>query len=101
VSDNPGGFLPLLTPRGHYAAVLPGPRVIARALLNPLGGRRAHPILLRRSGVDLRLLDGLWEQGRLRVAIDAAYPLEALAEAWRRSITGRAVGKIVIEVSPA
>jgi NADPH:quinone reductase-like Zn-dependent oxidoreductase len=101
VSDNPGAFLPMLTPRGHYAAVLPGPRVIARSLLNVLRGRQAHAILLRRSALDLRLLDGLWEQGRLRVAIDAVYPLEHLAEAWRRSMTGRAVGKIVVEVAPA
>ncbi|MEB3327642.1 MAG: NAD(P)-dependent alcohol dehydrogenase [Candidatus Sericytochromatia bacterium] len=101
VSDNPGTFMPLLTPRGHYAAVLPGPRVIARSVLNVLRGRQAHAILLRRSALDLRLLDGLWGQGRLHVALDAVFPLAELAEAWRRSMTGRAVGKIVVEVAPA
>ncbi|MEB3197711.1 MAG: NAD(P)-dependent alcohol dehydrogenase [Candidatus Sericytochromatia bacterium] len=98
VSDNPGEFMPLLTRHGHYAAVLPGPRVIARSLLNVLGGRRAHAIMLRRSGLDLRKLDDWWSQGKLRVAIDGTFPLSDLPQAWARSISGRTVGKIVVTV---
>ena len=98
VSDNPDEFMPMLTRRGIYAAVLPGPKVMARSLLNILGGRRARPVMLRRSGLDLRLLDDWWQRGLLRVTLDSRFPLEQLAEAWQRSMTGRTVGKIVVDV---
>ena len=101
VSDNPDAFMPMLTRRGIYAAVLPGPKVMARSLLNILGGRRARPVMLRRSGLDLRLLDDWWQRGLLRVTLDSRFPLEELAAAWQRSMTGRAVGKIVVEVDGA
>ena len=55
--------------------------------------------MLKTSGDDLRYLDALWSQGKLKVLIDARYPLAALADAWKRSISGRAVGKIVVEVA--
>ncbi|MEB3284548.1 MAG: NAD(P)-dependent alcohol dehydrogenase [Candidatus Sericytochromatia bacterium] len=101
VSDNPDAFMPLLTRRGIYAAVLPGPKVMARSLLNILGGRRARPVMLRRSGLDLRLLDDWWQRGLLRVTLDARYPLDDVAAAWQRSMSGRTVGKIVVEVGPS
>jgi hypothetical protein len=31
--------------------------------------------------------------------VDSTFPLERLGEAWARSITGRAAGKIVVEVA--
>jgi NADPH:quinone reductase-like Zn-dependent oxidoreductase len=96
VSDNPGAFLPLLGPRGCYATTLPGPKVFLRSVLNPLLGRKAKPVMLKSNAADLRLLDELYEAGKLKVLIDSRHPLASLGEAWTRSMSGRAVGKIVV-----
>jgi NADPH:quinone reductase-like Zn-dependent oxidoreductase len=46
----------------------------------------------------LTAITDLVEQGRLRVLIDAVFPLEEAAEAHRRSETNRSSGKIVLRV---
>jgi len=68
-------------------------------LLNPFSRRRVKPWMLKTNADDLRYLDGLWQRGSLKVVIDDRYPLASLGQAWQRSISGRAVGKIVIEVA--
>ena len=93
-----GTWLAMLTPKGHYASCLPGPAVIARSALNLACARQVTAVILRPRAADLALLDGLFESGKLRVVIDSRFPLEKLADAWTRSITGRAAGKVVIEV---
>jgi NADPH:quinone reductase-like Zn-dependent oxidoreductase len=48
---------------------------------------------------NLEVLDRMVEAGRLRVVIDSRHPLEALGLAWTRSMTGRAAGKIIVDVA--
>lgn len=91
-------WLAMLTPKGRYASCLPGPAVIARSVLNVTCARQVTAVILRPRAADLALLDGLYSEGKLRVVIDSRFPLEKLADAWTRSISGRAVGKIVIDV---
>jgi hypothetical protein len=33
--------------------------------------------------------------------IDSRFPLESMADAWRRSIEGRSVGKVIVDVALA
>lgn len=87
-----------LTPTGRFASALPGPAVFARSWLNPVTTRRARPVMLSSNTADLRVLSGLVAAGKLRVAIDSRFPLERLADAWARSINGRARGKILVTV---
>jgi len=47
---------------------------------------------------DLQMLADWAEQGRLQAVIDSVYPLEDIIQAHLRSQTGRAAGKIVIQV---
>lgn len=96
-----GGSPPiaLLGSRGRYTGIMPGPGLILRSLLNPLSARKTRPFRLKSSGADLRALDRLVEEGKLRVVIDSRYPLADLRAAWERSMSGRAVGKIVIDVA--
>ena len=99
VAGDPGRWLSLMTPYARYVSVIPGPATFLWPLLHPFSRRRIKPWMLKTSGDDLRYLDALWSQGKLKVLIDGRYPLAALADAWKRSISGRAVGKIVVEVA--
>lgn len=98
VGGQMGKWLAMLTPKGRYASCLPGPEVFARGALNITCGKKVTPVLLKARATDLAVLDDLYAAGKLRVVIDGHYPLEKLADAWTRSISGRAVGKIVIDV---
>jgi len=99
VGGSPLRWTPLLTPTGIYASPMPAVSTLFMPLLNPLRRRKVRPVMLRSNAADLRVLCGLVEAGRLRVVIGERYPLEALPEAWERSISGRAVGKIGVVVS--
>ena len=99
VAGDPGPWLPLLGPGGRYASCVPGPSVFLRAALNPFSSKKVKPVLLKSRAADLRVLDQLFEAKKLRVVIDSRHPLEKLAAAWERSISGRAAGKIIVEVA--
>ncbi len=99
VGNAPGPWLPRLTANGRLASVQPGPAVILRGLLNPLSSRKVSAVMLKSNAADLRTLDELTTSGKLRVVIDQRFPLANLKAAWERSICGRAVGKIIIDVS--
>ncbi len=92
-------WLAMLTPKGRYASTLPGPEVFARGALNITCGKKVYPVLLKARATDLAILDQLYEAKKLRAVIDSRFPLENLADAWARSKSGRAAGKIIIDVA--
>ena len=73
--------------------------MFAYAALNAVRGRKVHAVMLKANAADLATLDRLATSGKLRVVVDSRFPLAALGDAWRRSITGRAVGKIIVDVA--
>lgn len=91
-------WLRLLGPRGQFATPVPDARTFLRSALNPVCAHAVRPVLLKTNAADLAFLDTLYEAGKLRAVIDSRFPLDALRAAWERSCSGRAVGKIVIEV---
>jgi NADPH:quinone reductase-like Zn-dependent oxidoreductase len=93
-----GSWLPRLTPTGRYVSPLPMPGMMLRSFFNPFTARKVHPLLLKSRAADLRVLDTMVAAGTLKVVVDSRFRLEALAAAWERSIGGRAVGKIVVEI---
>ncbi len=98
VGGSPSRWTPMLAPGGRFASCVPGPSVFARAALNVFTSRRVRPVLLNANAADLEVLDTLYEQEKLRVKLDGRYPLSKLEAAWERSKSGRAVGKIVVEI---
>lgn len=99
VADDPSSWLPRLTLTGRYASTVPGPRTLLRVPLNLLGWRRVRPVMLNANATDLAFLDGLFQAGKLRVLVDSRHPLDALGAAWAVSKSGRAVGKILVDVA--
>lgn len=88
-----------LTENGVYTSTLPSLSLaFAAAWTRWLPGRKAHFILMKASGDDLRFLTGLVEAGKMRSVIDSTFPLEETAAAQARGEDGHARGKIVIRV---
>jgi NADPH:quinone reductase-like Zn-dependent oxidoreductase len=99
VGGSPFPWIKLLANDGRYVSTLPGPGVFLRSALNPVSRRKIRAVMLKSNAADLMALDRLVEEGKLRVVIDSRYPLSELPAAWKRSKTGRATGKIVIDVA--
>ena len=98
VGGSPFSWTRLLNRGGRFASIMPGPGVFIRSVLNPVTRRKVRAMLLKSNATDLSILDQLVEAGKLRVVIDSRYPLTDLRAAWKRSMSGRTVGKIVIDV---
>ncbi|MFO0626170.1 MAG: zinc-binding dehydrogenase [Polyangiales bacterium] len=77
---------------------MPGPGVFARQLASAIAGPRVRAVMLSPRADDLRDLAARYARGALRAQLDVVLPLDELAEAHRRSIAGRARGKIVVAV---
>lgn len=90
-------WLTLVKEGGRYVSTVPGAGIFLLRALNPLAKKGVFPVLLKTRAADLALLDRWYEAGKLRVVIDSRFPLARLGEAWARSKTGRAAGKIVID----
>jgi NADPH:quinone reductase-like Zn-dependent oxidoreductase len=97
VASDPSRWLPLVRDGGRYVSTVPGPAVLLRRAFNAISKKGVYPVLLKSRAVDLALLDAWFEAGRLRIVIDSRFPLAKLGEAWARSLTGRAAGKVVVE----
>jgi NADPH:quinone reductase-like Zn-dependent oxidoreductase len=100
IGSSPGEFLPRLVAHGRFASCLPGPAVLGHAALNLVRAKKVLPVLLTPNAKDLGVLDALAEKGQLEVVIDSRFPFELLGAAWERSRTGRAAGKVIVDVTP-
>ena len=95
-------------PYGDCKGVLEGRRVhitthprvktFLRMFANPLFGMKVYGLITTGEGSELAYLASLVESGQLRPIVDKVYPLDQVAAAQEYSKTGRARGKIVLEV---
>lgn len=99
VDGAPGPWLPRMTPEGRFVSAVPGPAVMFRSLINVFTGQKVSPVMLKSNAADLIVLDELYRAGKLRVVVGARFPLAELDAAWALSRSGRARGKIVIDVA--
>ena len=74
-------------------------RPLLAMLIDPFVGQELVMLMAQQSAEDLEALASLAESGQLRATIDRRYGLEEIADAIRYSETGRARGKIIIEVN--
>jgi NADPH:quinone reductase-like Zn-dependent oxidoreductase len=96
----------LLKPNGRYVMVgaekgkwiKPMDSVIAAMMYSKFVHQEMGFMMARASKDDLALLAELMQQGKLTVVIDKTYKLSEAAEAMRHLESGRARGKIVIQV---
>lgn len=82
---------------GCFVSAVPGPALLLRSL-NLISRKKVRLFILKANAADLRTLDQLFSAGKLRVIVQNS-PLEKIRAAWELSISGRAVGKIIIDVT--
>jgi len=102
VLDTVGGdtqtrSIPLLNSGGRLFSVVETPDDVALAAMGATGGI----FMVQPSSKDLGTIAKLIEKGTVRVLIDSVFPLSEARAAHTKSQTGRARGKIVLEVVPA
>jgi len=59
---------------------------------------RFEYLFMRASGEQLSEIGALCEQGTIKPVLDRTFPFEQAKEAFAYSETGRAIGKVVIEI---
>lgn len=88
-----------LRPGGLLVSILPFDDTFPAARAEAAGVRAVF-MLVEPDHQGLREIGALVEDGRLRVVVDAVFPLERAAEAHELGETGRTTGKIVLTVTP-
>jgi NADPH:quinone reductase-like Zn-dependent oxidoreductase len=89
----------VLRGRRVHLTTTPTLKTFLRMFANPLFGTKVYGLLTRGSDEQLAYLASLVDQGKLRPVIDKTYPLAEVAAAQEYSKTGRARGKIVLQVN--
>jgi NADPH:quinone reductase-like Zn-dependent oxidoreductase len=76
-------------------------RQIRATLISPFVSQTLGTFIAKENAADLTALAELIEDGNLSPAIDRIFPLAETAAAIRHLLDGRALGKLVVSVSPA
>jgi len=91
-----GRYVMVGAPKGKW--IKPMDRVIAAMVYSKFVHQKMGMMMARASADDLGLLAELMQQGKLAPVIDRTYKLSEAADAMRHLETGRARGKIVIQL---
>lgn len=94
--ETPGSCKAILAPDGYFVSTAGHPSAIAGVLR--ARDDHARFIWVNARTKDLQTLAAMVEAGQLKPIIDSHYPLASADEAYQRSQSGRARGKIVIDV---
>jgi len=95
--DTQARSIPLLNSGGRLFSVVATPDAAALAAVGATGGH----FMVQPSSEDLVRISSLIDNGTVRVVIDSVFPLSEARAAHTKSQTGRAKGKIVLEVVAA
>ena len=88
---------PFLKKNATYLTPFPsGREMLASVTSRILPGPAVRIVMLKENAADLTQLLERLADGRLTVLIDSRFGPDELPEAWKRSMAGRAVGKIVL-----
>ncbi|MDJ0749346.1 MAG: NAD(P)-dependent alcohol dehydrogenase [Woeseiaceae bacterium] len=96
VMTDDGVFVLVGGPKGNWLAPLVKP--LGAMLRSPFASQEVVVLLAKISGKDLQALAELMAEGKVRSVIDRRFRLDQIADAIRYSESGRARGKIIIQV---
>jgi NADPH:quinone reductase-like Zn-dependent oxidoreductase len=88
----------LLGRHGWYITTVPSLRSLRDTVFSLLKMGKSRLVVVESYSEDLQLLKNWVEEGKLKVIIEAEFPLPRVAEVHQRIETKRTVGKIVVKV---
>jgi NADPH:quinone reductase-like Zn-dependent oxidoreductase len=88
-----------LKPRGTFVSTVPSLSRAVRDVVSRVFGQSERMVVVRPNRKDLEQLASWMSRGELQAVIDARYPLEQAADAFRRLESKRARGKVLIEIA--
>ncbi|KAG6482790.1 hypothetical protein ZIOFF_059429 [Zingiber officinale] len=93
-------FEPNLSSSGKVIDITPNFTTIAASILKRItfSKKKLIPLMLVPKSGEMEFLLNLVKEGKLKTVIDSVYPLSKAEEAWAKSISGHATGKIIIEI---
>lgn len=89
-----------LKPGGRFVTTLPSPGVLFSTAFQFLPGKHGIFFAVKPNGALLEKLVRLVEAEKVKVIIDSEYKLDDIKLAHARSETGRARGKIIVQIRP-
>ena len=92
-----GAYVMVGGPKGRWVA--PMDRVVTMMVISPFTRQRFGMMLAQMKKSDLDMLSGLLQEGNIKPVIDRRYPLSDAPKAVEYLETGRARGKVVIQVA--
>ncbi|KAL3716159.1 hypothetical protein ACJRO7_007859 [Eucalyptus globulus] len=92
-------FEPNLSECGKVIDITPSISTMTTFALKKLtfSKKQLTPLLLTPKGENLEFLVKLVKEGKLKTIIDLKHPLSKAEDAWAKSISGHATGKIIVE----
>ncbi|OAY32908.2 chloroplast envelope quinone oxidoreductase homolog [Manihot esculenta] len=92
-------FEPNLSENGKVIDITPGPNAFLTFAVKKVtcSKKQLIPLFLSPKAENLDYLLKLVQERKLKVVIDSQHPLSKAEDAWARSISGRATGKIIVE----
>ncbi|KAA8543544.1 hypothetical protein F0562_021710 [Nyssa sinensis] len=92
-------FAPNLSTTGKVIDLSPGPSAMWTFVVNKLtfSKQQLVPLLVVPKGEDLDSVVNLVKEGKLKTFIDSKHRLSKAEDAWAKSISGHATGKIIVE----
>ncbi|XP_074571207.1 chloroplast envelope quinone oxidoreductase homolog isoform X2 [Curcuma longa] len=92
-------FEPNLSSSGKVIDITPNFTSVVTSILKRItfSKKKLVPLLLLPKSGEMEFLVNLVMEGKLKTVIDSVYPLSKAEEAWAKSISGHATGKIIIE----
>jgi NADPH:quinone reductase-like Zn-dependent oxidoreductase len=94
-----GACASVLTGRRVHVTTVPGVSTFLRQFMNPLFGAKVFALITTGNGPDLEFIKSLVDEGKLETTIDKVYPFDDVVAAQEYSKSGRAKGKIVLELT--
>lgn len=91
---------PLLKPKGRYITTVPSPRDFLPLIFSALfPWKRMNAVNVKSRADDLKLLAWLTEEGKIRPAVQAVYPMSRLSQALDDVRGGHTRGKIAVDLT--
>ncbi|KAJ3338970.1 hypothetical protein HDU83_007847 [Entophlyctis luteolus] len=101
IFDCVGGYYsamqPFLTDTGRFVSISPDATVVARSAINAVCNQKVIFFMLKPSAADQDILNTLFVEKKLRATVQR-FPFDKFVDAWNASVSGRTVGKNVIEI---